>query len=106
MKHRTLERRLDKISGSIKPVDVKIPIPQTKADIVKMQVDLMQWNYDRKITAEDYALGNQAIRNLTRLIAPEPQPAGTTEGTAEGTSFQTFMKQLHQYQINKAKVEK
>ena len=53
---------------ALNPVEVNVPIPQTKADLVKMQVELWQLNYDRKITASDFSLGNQAINNLTRIM--------------------------------------
>lgn len=57
---------------ALKPVQVRIQVPESKDDLVKLQVDLMQWNFDRKITAEDYALGNQALRNVGNWILPAP----------------------------------
>jgi hypothetical protein len=62
--------QIEILQRNLAPVPIKVPIPATKADLVKMQVELVQMNYDRKITETDYSLGNQAVQVLRNCSRP------------------------------------
>ena len=59
---------------ALKPVDWKIPIPKTKDDVVALQVELMNRNFERTITPDDFSGCNQAVKTLAGIICPKPVP--------------------------------
>jgi hypothetical protein len=58
----------------MKPVGWHVEIPRTKDDLVALQVELLNRSLQRTITQNDFALGNQAVRNLKDILGPAPAP--------------------------------
>ena len=104
------------LARSLQKVNLPILIPATREDLVKLQVSLMELNFNRTITASDFSLGNQAVRNLITLIAPPQAPQMQTL-VQTGPSLETIIagfvnklpaplrKQILEYTAEQAKLE-
>jgi hypothetical protein len=59
-------------SRALKPTGWQIQAPSTKEDVVALQAELMNRALNRTVTAEDFALGNQALRTFAQILCPRP----------------------------------
>jgi hypothetical protein len=65
--------QLSLLERSLEPADFPFD-PKTAEDIRALQVGLLHRSLQRTITGSDFALGNQAVRNLIQIICPKPAP--------------------------------
>jgi hypothetical protein len=65
------ELQLALLARALKPADFPFN-PITPDDVRALQVELMHRHLQRVITPDDFAMCNQAVRNLREIICPRP----------------------------------